>query len=118
MTRARPSVHRHGPGLDVVSFEAKEAKECKLSKHFKSFIYWNPVRELWCIHEQVCGLEIATGKTEPEAVANAKQFLREANETMFYRQIEAFGPSARRERISWEMALNIFFNGRQQITNN
>jgi hypothetical protein len=104
-------LNSEGKDFDVFRFLATGGREIKIIPHVKTFVYFNPVKQTFDIHEQACGLMIANGKNMREAIDETAKFFKEANEVMFFKQVEALGPSHRRPCLPWETAMQHYESG-------
>ena len=88
-----------------VRWSPPDARSIEVTKNIPTFVYQNPVTKTYAINEVTTGMEIASGPSVEAAVAEAKKFFAEANEVMFFRQMQAMGKHDLRPTITVDEAM-------------
>jgi hypothetical protein len=71
-----------------------EGQAIEISKFLKTFIWYHPLTQTFDIHEELSGLQLASGITAERAVAAVKHLLTQITEDRFFQTLRAAGPIA------------------------
>ncbi len=100
VTRINPNVKP-----TILAYHCKEAREIVITPHVKTFIYFCHASESWDVHETSTGVRIAGGGSITDAVEKTKQWFREANEEMFFKQLRGMGPYTQHGKVPYDQAM-------------
>jgi hypothetical protein len=110
------SINEFAQHKTVPNKVAVEAAPVYVFKHIKTFMWWQPVIEKWCIHETLSGLHICSHDDKKEAVKLARQLLRNAGEETFFKTCSKYGDARKHPEMTsarlFELQIEMLANDR------
>lgn len=108
MAVQRTHDNKLGPGIDVFKFKALNAKVVHIVPLFKSFIYLNPVEELYEVCDYFTGMSMGRGQTADEAIADARNLFLQCPPDKLRAQMAGMGDCRIRDEIPWIKAMDCY----------
>jgi hypothetical protein len=89
----------------ILRYKPKDVKDIVVTPHIKTFIYFCHASSTWDIHELSTGVMLASGGSITDAYKKCCDFFKEANEDMFFKQMQGIGDARKHSMIDYDTAM-------------